>query len=700
MARDMGVWLESVAVKDLGPLGERTFDLGRLNLIYGHNETGKTFLVEFLLHSLFRKSSDWSFRDLSGQGKVVVRGLDEESIDFTPEARKKLEDYWEGSGVGLPTNMARLLVVKGGELELAESMAGIDRGVLKTVLSSEVLLDQIQGRISKTVQGAVVKEGRIVGNTMGEIKSRKGIKEERDHLETLFSRVDKSYSRGGIRSLELRKEELSDDIDELKRAKRHEAYQLHAEREDLTRKRDQLDDGEIDKLKTRIHDQQRTKREIVRKQGELDGLEGATDDFEWVQHAVRVWESLQMEKVAAPRWFLLILGVLGIAAGFVAGLFQYVTPAIIAFAFGVLFTGFYMLSLLRQAQAAPLSEERSRIESEFSERFGRPLSNLAALQAAEENLHEDHLNATRLAGEIAELEGELEEFRSDIDALFNSLLGSTLSEDGWEDGLEGLKSESKRLDDEIHKLDVRLSSLNVDESDYVAEKVKTAFSAEKLGDLEVEFTQIEEAIKQANRDLENLKQSICDETDDAMSVGWPVVLEHLRERKRAKDQEYRELTAEIIAKIGVMQVLNEVKQEEDEKIQRGLEDPTVLETLERVTGAYKGLRMTDGQILVSGEFGNYPMDQLSTGAKEQILLALRMGFSTRLAGGEPLFLILDDAFQHSDWDRRERLVEKTADLAKDGWQITYLSMDDHIRGLFETAGQKNFKSEFRSYRID
>ncbi len=82
-----------------------------------------------------------------------------------------------------------------------------------------------------------------------------------------------------------------------------------------------------------------------------------------------------------------------------------------------------------------------------------------------------------------------------------------------------------------------------------------------------------------------------------------------------------------------------------------------------------------------------------------MLLALRMGFASRLAGGEPLFLILDDAFQHSDWERRERLVREVVALAETGWQISYLTMDDHLRDLFVEAGEQDFGEDFRFFQI-
>ncbi len=78
----------------------------------------------------------------------------------------------------------------------------------------------------------------------------------------------------------------------------------------------------------------------------------------------------------------------------------------------------------------------------------------------------------------------------------------------------------------------------------------------------------------------------------------------------------------------------------------------------------------------------------STGTREQVFLALRIGFASLLMKGEKGFLILDDAFQHSDWQRRNHCVQELLNLVSAGWQVFYFTMDDHIRDLFVDASQK------------
>jgi len=77
-----------------------------------------------------------------------------------------------------------------------------------------------------------------------------------------------------------------------------------------------------------------------------------------------------------------------------------------------------------------------------------------------------------------------------------------------------------------------------------------------------------------------------------------------------------------------------------------------------------------------------------------------MGLASRVTEGDPLFLILDDAFQHSDWDRRETPVNQVITLVKNNWQVIYLTMDDHIRDLFLKSGKAAFKKRFLYYELN
>jgi len=106
------------------------------------------------------------------------------------------------------------------------------------------------------------------------------------------------------------------------------------------------------------------------------------------------------------------------------------------------------------------------------------------------------------------------------------------------------------------------------------------------------------------------------------------------------------------------------------------------------------------RLIISDKVRDFPLNDLSTGAQEQVLLALRIGCAAHTLGKQSLFLVLDDAFQHADWDRRERLMDEVIRLGKVGWQILYLTMDDHLRDLFHDMGEKTFKKEFTYHALE
>ena len=123
------------------------------------------------------------------------------------------------------------------------------------------------------------------------------------------------------------------------------------------------------------------------------------------------------------------------------------------------------------------------------------------------------------------------------------------------------------------------------------------------------------------------------------------------------------------------------------------------EPIQAITATYTGVELNGDELVVFNTMERYPLSAMSTGAKEQILMALRIGLAAHVLGDQKMFLILDDAFQHSDWSRRERLVDEMAALANTDWQIIYFSMDDHIKKLFEERVKPIAKKRYQSFEL-
>jgi uncharacterized protein YhaN len=704
--------IEQIVVENLGPLGDQTLELGRLNLIYGRNETGKTYLVEFLLRSLFRHADSWPMRAGLGHGKVTVRGLEQDPKPFAPDSKEKLEDYWDESGAGLPTNMARLMVVKGAELELTESNAvGIDRAVLKAALSSEALIDRILERIPATVREATVVDGRFEAHQRGDIKARSTLQEDRQRLSDLSDQVENRYAQGRLRALEMSLADLQSELAQQLEARRHAAYQLQQEKVQIQATRSKLPQEQLEALERDIGRHQDKQAELGRLREKWADAKAAVEHLPWLVQAVELWQRRALEAAgtssnlsAVAGGVFLVLGLVLALAGPVLNLTPNAELILAVASIGTFLLGLglgiaYLARSRRQADAAVNAAERSQIETEFKKRFTRAAGGLAGLKAREQSLREAQAKFEHLTESIEESGTEVEKLADTVERLFQSLGADKVASDGWSETVVQMREWNALQADKAHQIDLRLSELSVDQSDFRSEPAAIAFSAERLAELEAELAQQDQEIQSAQEDLDRLKQEITRETGDDIGAAWTELLESLRQRRRGADDDYRQTTARILGQIGVAQVLERLRAEEDEKIREGLQASEVAELLSEVTGQRRSLDFEDGELVVRGDTADYDLAALSTGAREQVLLALRMGFASRLAGGEPLFLLLDDAFQHSDWERRERLVAQVVELAEAGWQVTYLTMDDHLRDLFQVAGEEAFGDDFRFYEI-
>ncbi len=703
----MPIRLDKINVKNLGPLDSLDLKLGSLNLIYGQNETGKTLLVEFLLGSIFRHASKWNLREIPGTGNVTVSGLTDEPTSFSPTTKKKIEDYWEDDELGLPLNMARLLVVKGGELDLAGTPGGINREVLKTALTSEVLLDHIRNPISKTIQGAVLVGLEIQGANRGVLKDRQDLYNEIQKLRGLLDKVENEYSQGPLRQLEINITEIQHGLKAQESAKHYAAYKLRQEFNNLSLKKDILSDEIIGSLRENLHDFTSDEARLSEREKDLKKHQKASEHYTWLESAISIWESRSLEVTKKPaRWLtfigmpLLLIGLILLGINDLVPVFNFlwVGLPLALVAIGMIFYSTFRL----QQWTSSITEvqERQSIQEEYKARFGKTLRGLSVLQEKRESIQKHYFQVEPLEKEIQEKRTKQIQRKSDLEKLFESLIGKIVQEKDWEKSLQDLKTKSDELTALIHTLDLDLEKLSVPEEQVQEEPVGEEYNPQRVIDLQDELGILENELEDKQQTLSSLKQVICHETSDDITISWEEALFHLRTITEKKKRVYRELTARIVAEIGVVQILDRIENEEDQKIQRDINTKEVTDLLASITGTYNSLDLVDDQVYVNDQYSQHPLSDLSTGAREQIQLALRMGIASRLNSGDPLFIILDDAFQHSDWERRESLVKSVIGLIKQGWQVTYLSMDDHIRDLFLKHGKTNLKKEFKFFTLD
>ena len=207
---------------------------------------------------------------------------------------------------------------------------------------------------------------------------------------------------------------------------------------------------------------------------------------------------------------------------------------------------------------------------------------------------------------------------------------------------------------------------------------------------------LEGSINELQNKLDNLKHDVCGITSDPISLEWDVLIDHLRNKRDEVCQRVKELKAQIGSGIIISQVIGDMRKREDESIAQALASPCMEEPLRAITHNYDGVELEGNDLIAYNKTQRFQISELSTGAQEQVLLALRIGIASHVLSERKMFMILDDAFQHSDWNRREWLVDEMVDLANIGWQIIYFSMDDHIKSLFEERVQPVLKDQYQT----
>jgi recombinational DNA repair ATPase RecF len=706
----MSIRIEEINVRNLGPIDDLQLKLGFFNLIYGKNESGKTYLVEFILRSLFKSSKVWKLRDTSANGKVTVTGLGEEPLEFSPTSSKKIDDYWIYVREGMPINMERLLVVKGAELSLIEDTpGGINRAILREFLSSEALLDDIQGRISKTVQDASISGHSIEGAKRGEIAKREESQKELRRIDGLMREIDELYSSGHRAALDRELGSVREAIEGQKRAKRHMAYQVEKEIGQLEVDRGDLSSEAIGEIRDLNQAYKSTLNSIQSKEQEIAGLREDCENYQWIEEAIGEYKSivgevsLQIQKIFLILASLLavvsILTLGGVWGGWFVPTFGYIVT-LSALALSAIFAGLY----IRQQQATLRKSfdyyEKQQIFDEFEKRFGEQGKSLVALETIEAGLREKYFKRQNLDESVKEARTIIETTRVRIHEKLNQL-GLKAEGDGpWDELVVELEGRLRQIEGQIQEKREELARLDVDSSDFVVEDPGVGYQKSALEELEKKERALRDELEDEQRELEALKQRICGVTEDEISIDWETLIEHLIDKREERSSEYKGLTAEILGKILVHEELQVLRQQEDEKIHNTLQSEFVSIPLQQITKRYEKVTLEGEQLLVSDPYQTFPLSELSTGAQEQVLLALRLGCAARILGKERLFLLLDDAFQYADWERRGWLLEKMADLAQAGWQILYLTMDDHIRDLFRDMGEKAFKKEFSYYALE
>jgi hypothetical protein len=187
----------------------------------------------------------------------------------------------------------------------------------------------------------------------------------------------------------------------------------------------------------------------------------------------------------------------------------------------------------------------------------------------------------------------------------------------------------------------------------------------ELTELEKQRDEYDTLTRQADRELASFSSS------SSANAAW------LEEQIERKQEELRRFQLQRDALEIAIQILDEAIQEfEGEHLER-LTTKTSKYFNQFTQQRYKGVTIGAGQNIqvIDRQGETFDVSLLSTGAKDQLFLALRLAIVDLLSADNPIPLVLDDSFVNFDSERLQVALEVVSTISKER-QVILLSHDE------------------------
>ena len=693
----MTIQIKKLKINRNGPLLE-DFEIepGIINLIYGHNESGKTFLVEGLIELLFKnKKNKLETRDWDITGKIQISGLSEKIESFTKSSKKKLDQIWEEESQ-LPEDLSSLLVVNGAETALQkDTIDGVGHSFLKNFLSAEGILDEIEKNISKNLQNSNIENKDIHGENRGELKKRNDLIEEKEKIHSLLREVEEVYASTSIQEINESLEILNSKIEAFEAARCYKAFKINKSINELKEKKNTFPSLErISELNGIIDRYIDTQKEIIEEKNEIKDFK--EEDLEWLKSASEDYKKYIeiKEKTSYDLYFWITCFFListSITTFLYPGWISFITT-ILSIMFFVLFN----LKFKEKRKNSVYNNEITKLEKEYKKRFSKELTDYPTLKIKLDALNEEQIINNSKKNEIKKREERQVILKEKIEKILDEFKDKEFKTNDWENTIAKLRQELpeikksiESIEEEIQKREIENAELGVLPEKFLEQPTNFEWNKSQYEKLKESKREKEESKREKEQEFSNLKTKVC-ATLKSQEENWEDLIPILREALQEKKDAYIDKTADIISKIKIHSIIQEFREKENERIEEGLQRKEVRDALFSITGRYNKIRKEkeEGLIVINNQDEEFAISKLSTGAKDQVFLALRTGFAKLSLQSQSAFLILDDAFQHSDWERRKNLVFQIVELTKLGWQIFYFTMDNHLKDLFQNECEK------------
>jgi uncharacterized protein YhaN len=726
------VHIEKIEIRKFAAIEDFEIKPTRLTVIRGDNDSGKTMLLDAILDALFsgrvKQQYPRSLGRYKDEDKEVRIQIESKGGNFTFPEEVGLERLKNFPAIYVPN----LLVIREGETAfyseerlweiIKENLSGMAGGLHKVV---ETIRDEVG--ITPQKNDWVSRQGRRlkeeIENLSNHLKNLTEIKPRAEELVKL--QLEK-------RKLENKSLSLAAKLQEMEAARKKEQYSQAAKLKSKYEKTRQTLDSHLkytdidleawSEAREEILKERSRKRELGAQLGEIqEHLSSLREKFtektrqidDWSKQEASILPDMEErllqfnaltrkgERLISwrPLFFLFILFTgLGSITAFALRAFRAI-PFLIAAT--VLAIAIYLWS-------RHLESRLKKAGRELSEIFRRTLSESKPPEEIDQWIEEGRRETERTRGEASSLrsqievmEGKLKGVKSNLEECERALqeresLIEPISKRADSSSLEDLEkkvSERRRLEGEKSSLFKQINLLleTSDEGEWenrLSSLHPFAEAKGKWGEKEYENQRIEKT--STDMKIEKLAREIAEARDPLIELGcrFPEDVWFKLQETTYKLAQYELKKKAAILAINIIEGLAE-KQDAlvNSIIEQGPDSASAFLT-EITDGYYQKVYLHEGKVRVRRNTGReFSIEELGTGARAQLYLAIRLSLAKRIFQDEPAFLLLDDPFTNCDDTRKGELIRALIKLSDSGWQIIYITFQKDLLGLFEKFTQ-------------
>ncbi len=683
--------ISKISLKEYGPIKNFNFQPKDFNVIFGRNETGKTTLVEALTSILFKKT-----RLRYGKPK---------DINIELEMDKKtvsLPSVKQGSIISR-IEIASLLYIPASESDLYKSDSQ------KTFWDSlKLMLSQTGTQIPFAILIKKLREGigyQPKENNWKEEKRKliENYKKRFEQLKIYIKEIGEiENKKKNLKNMTETYAQLTTELNEIEKFKKYRFYQqVKKLYEDYIDKKNSLvfyqryseenlkkwTELEIKKstLDNQLSEKKETEKEIYTLTEEYNRISKKLELIEnhGIKNDVNRYKEIEKEPTFFYPILIFLIGFILLILSFRLN-FSILIP-LLTFLFSIISVTLVAIKQsrikiknLRREQFVidtklilPEVKDFEDIEQKIQFFENEKIRIGAVIDTKKERLA--HLNSAITTEEI---DKKIEELREKSGCAEITQLKKKVEEKkSIENEIRGQGAElSKYLDEKDETKWQRL----IDEKK-VPPPLKE-IDVSKADDIENELKILKKTIEQTQSEImmfEQIKKKEYNISDEKS------VLQEIAELNKCLENYEFELQA---VKKGE-EILNQMSSELDNFIENLIYgEDSLSEYFYLVTQKYNKVRIENKNFIVVDTAGSeFPLELLSSGAKDQLLICFRLSALKKLFP-KGTFLLLDDAFIFADQERRYRLVGLLKKFVNEGNQVIYFTSDEHSKDLLIEHG--------------